>query len=358
MAVVSRLVWSSAPATSLHGHNPSRELAARRMRGTRHTLDTAETSTEMPLGRADTCLRQRPRSGAAASTGAVVSAANPGEMIREDALSRDVLIRAINRRMSCLAALDISCLTRRTSLRLFIGRTFLEKFQWRNKHGISYPQDTVHTTNMPKLVGIREVPAIPRDEKVASMKRGCCQVKGITLRIIRHDFVGDVCIHDLGDGLIQVDERQISDQRESRVAVRKIPGSQFGIDGQARHQLIDACASSIEPPPRPVAAGDHLRFRPHLVVETGDRGFDVNAGHTLYSIVIAGTTSCEVPRASDGASLSALPRFCEPVRDRRATTAANPSPSARLTVKFMPREREGIQHTGAVAADVDLRIPQ
>ena len=199
----------------------------------------------MPLGRAYPCLRQRPRSGEVAWAGAVVSAATPGEMIRKDALSRDVLIKAMSRRTSCLAALDISYLTRRTSLRLFIGRTFLEKFQWRNKHGISYPQDTVHTTNMPKLVGIREVPAIPRDEKVASMKRGCCQVKGITLRIIRHDFVGDVCIHDLGDGLIQVDERQISDQSESRVAVREIPGSQFGIDGQFNRASIGANCTGV-----------------------------------------------------------------------------------------------------------------
>ena len=132
---------------------------------------------------------------------------------------------------------------------------------------------------MPRLVGIREVPAIPRDEKVASMKRGRCQVKGITLRIIRHDFVGDVCINYLGDGLIQVDERKISDQRQGRIAVRKISGSQFGVNSQARHQLIDACASGIKPPPCPVATCDHLRFRPHLVVEAGDGGFDVNAGH-------------------------------------------------------------------------------
>ena len=140
------------------------------MAGTFFPLFWNGEATSQPIASGE--WRQRPLGGAAARDGAVVSAVVPGEMIREDALSRDVLIRAINRRTSWLAASDIACLTRRTSLRLFIGRTFREKLQWRDKHGVSYPKNTVHATNMPKLVGIRQVTAIPRNEKVASMKRG------------------------------------------------------------------------------------------------------------------------------------------------------------------------------------------
>lgn len=156
---------------------------------------------------------EKPYDERATLIGATVSAADPGEMIRADTFARDSLIVAINFRTSCPAACDISFRTRRTALKLFIDRLLLQQFQRRDKNGHAYTQNTVHPADMPEFVGIGQMSAVPRHEKIAAMKRRSRKMKGISLRIIRHHVMSNVGIYNLSYGIIEVDERQIGDQR-------------------------------------------------------------------------------------------------------------------------------------------------
>lgn len=202
-------------------------------------------------------------------------------MIREVTFSRVSLMAAINRRISCPAACDISLRTRRTSCMLFIGGLFVQEFQGRHENRIADSQVSVDTVDVSKLVGVRQVPTVPCDEKVTTVEGGGCEVESISLRIRRHDMVADVGVNDLGDGFIQVDERKISDQLQCCLAVRKVSCTKFGFDRQAGHQVVSSGEGVVEPPAGPVSACHHLRFWPLIVVETCDRGFDVDSRHAM-----------------------------------------------------------------------------
>lgn len=192
-------------------------------------------------------------------------------MIREATFSLVSLMAAINRRISCPAACDISLRTRRISWMLFIGGLFVQEFQGSHENRISNSQAGVDTLDVSKLVGIRQVPTVPRDEKVTPVEGSCCEVESISLRIRRHDMVVDIGVNDVGDGFIQVDEWKISDQLQCCLAVRKVPCTKFGFDGEAGHQVVSSGEGGVEPPAGPVSASHHLGFWPLIVVETRDR---------------------------------------------------------------------------------------
>jgi len=50
---------------------------------------------------------------------------------------------------------------------------------------------------MAKLIGIGQVAAIPRQQKIALVKRCQCQVHRISDRIVRHHLMPDVRFNDL-----------------------------------------------------------------------------------------------------------------------------------------------------------------
>ena len=91
-------------------------------------------------------------------------------MIRPTSFSRAALIVAINRRTSCPAAFDISALTRRTSVKLFIAGLLLQHFQRGNESGVANPEDTIHATDMPEFIGVCQMAAVPCDKEITAVK--------------------------------------------------------------------------------------------------------------------------------------------------------------------------------------------
>ena len=53
---------------------------------------------------------------------------------------------------------------------------------------------------MIKLVGIREVIAVPSQKKVALVMGSQCKMQSVTYRVAGHDLVPDIGVNDFGDG--------------------------------------------------------------------------------------------------------------------------------------------------------------
>lgn len=183
-------------------------------------------------------------------------------MIRPATVSRLALIMAIRRLMSCPLAFDISCLTRRTSAKLFIGSLLLQQFQGGHENRVSDPQYSVDTTDMSECVRVRQVATVPRHEKIAAVKRCCREVEGVALRLVGHHAMSDGRVDDFGDCFIQIDTREVGDESQRRIAVWEVAAASFGIHGKAGHELIRAGAGGIEPSARPIAAGKHFGLGP------------------------------------------------------------------------------------------------
>lgn len=159
-------------------------------------------------------------------------------MILATTVARDLLIMAINLRISCPAAFDISLLTRRTSLTLFIGGLLLKEFQRGHENRIPYSKNSVHPTDMPEFVGICQMPTIPSDEKITPVKRCRSQMQGISLRVVRHHTVGNIGVNDLSNGFVQIDEWKVGNQCQRRVTVWKLTAAELRVHCQASHQFI------------------------------------------------------------------------------------------------------------------------
>jgi hypothetical protein len=60
---------------------------------------------------------------------------------------------------------------------------------------------------MGELVGVRQVLAIPRGEKVAAVVRRQCKVQSIANRVPRHHSPGNVRLYDLKDSRLDGEKR-------------------------------------------------------------------------------------------------------------------------------------------------------
>lgn len=58
-------------------------------------------------------------------------------------------------------------------------------------------------------------------------------MKSVALRISRHQRMGNLSLDDLRYRFVEVNERQIGDQCQSRVATGKVARFEFGMDGKA-----------------------------------------------------------------------------------------------------------------------------
>jgi hypothetical protein len=132
-------------------------------------------------------------------------------MILARTSSRPAFSWAMSLRTSCPAAADIALRTFRTSLRLLII-DFLQEFQGRNEHRAAYPEHCIDAANVPELVGICEMLAVPRYQKITPVIRRSGKVQRVASGISGHKSVGNVGIDDLGNRFVKIEEGEPADQ--------------------------------------------------------------------------------------------------------------------------------------------------
>lgn len=138
---------------------------------------------------------------------------------------------------------------------------------------------------MGKLVGVGQMATIPCYQKFTFVMRCDRQMKCVTDRILWHNMMHDVGIHDFRDFFFDVEQRDRFQQLQSIVFLWKAPLFQF-VDHRFAGEEFVIQAMIIPPFARPVTPGHHLRFGSNLEIETRDRCFDVNAClHNDNSIV-------------------------------------------------------------------------
>lgn len=67
---------------------------------------------------------------------------------------------------------------------------------------------------MAELVRVRQVLTVPCYQKIALVERRNRQMKRITCWIFWHNLMRDVCLHNVSDGLADLEERKVGDQFE------------------------------------------------------------------------------------------------------------------------------------------------
>jgi hypothetical protein len=133
-------------------------------------------------------------------------------MILARTSSRPAFSWAMSLRTSCPAAADIALRTFRTSLKLLIVDSLFQEFQGRNEHRAAYTEHCIDAANVPELVGICEMLAVPRYQKITPVIRRSGKVQRVASGISGHQSVGNVGIDDLGNRFVKIDEGEAADQ--------------------------------------------------------------------------------------------------------------------------------------------------
>ncbi len=83
-----------------------------------------------------------------------------------------------------------------------------QELKGRNERRVVQPQNRVDSPNVTKLVGVREMLAVPGHEEFTPVIRGQRQVQRITERIGWHDAMLNVRLDDFQDGRVNGDDWQ------------------------------------------------------------------------------------------------------------------------------------------------------
>jgi hypothetical protein len=133
-------------------------------------------------------------------------------------------------------------------------------------------QQRVNLSNMPELIGVRQMFTIPRQKIIALMDRRQGKVESIPEGVFRHHMMLDVDIHGILDIVLYRDRRQAERHRQGIFPVRKAARVEFGKHGCACKNPISVPVF-IPPLAGPVAHGDDGWEGAPVVVETEDRRF-------------------------------------------------------------------------------------
>ena len=121
--------------------------------------------------------------------------------------------------------------------------------------------------------------AIPRQQDVAMVERGERQMKGVGGVAPGHDEAFDIDLGNFDDFGRDGEQWQGFQESELFGLLRVASVFQF-----LNHQIAGGgfkfADLGVPPLARPVAARNHLRLRSLVVVETWDRGFNVELQHT------------------------------------------------------------------------------
>ena len=97
----------------------------------------------------------------------------------------------------------------------------------------------------------------------------------ITERVLRHQLMPHICFDNLSDWIINLQKTYGVYQEEGFFFVGIITAGKFIENSFACYQQI-ALPVIVPPITSPISASDHVRRRSALMVEAGNRGFDVD----------------------------------------------------------------------------------
>ena len=107
-------------------------------------------------------------------------------------------------------------------------------------------------------------------------------MQGVSRWVFWHDMVRDIGFHDVGNWLIDFQERQLSHEFKGIRPSGEISSFKFFDDRFAGVYLIIG-KMFVPPLARPFPPSDVIWFGANLIIKTRYRGFDISAGfHFLF----------------------------------------------------------------------------
>lgn len=136
--------------------------------------------------------------------------------------------------------------------------------------------------NVPKLVGIREMLAVPREQDIHRVKGRDRQVQGVAGTISWHHQTVYVYYSDLRDVVRHIEQVEVGDQLNSLFfQLFESPTLEFS-DHRITGMQLETGSDLIPPFPRPALTCQSSYIRPPGVEEARNRCFEVSCGHEEF----------------------------------------------------------------------------